>query len=111
MADGTVKLRGEAAEVALGEAQAVLSMVADPERRGRLGDLIAAIGDREVEGADAQALEELLELGLQARAAGPARPPARAAALRRRVSHYPRRPPAAWISSRLPNGSRTKNRS
>jgi hypothetical protein len=64
MADGTVKLRGEAAEVALGEAQAVLSMVADPERRGRLGDLIAAIGEGEVEGDDAQALGELLELGL-----------------------------------------------
>jgi hypothetical protein len=60
-----VKLRGEAAEVALGEAQAVLSMVADPERRGRLGDLIAAIGEGEVAGAEAQALEELLELGLQ----------------------------------------------
>src|ERR1700750_716824 len=65
MADGAVKLRGEAAEVALGEAQAVLSMVADPERRGRLGDLIAAIGEGEVARQDAQALEELLELGLQ----------------------------------------------
>ena len=66
MADeAPVKLRGEAAEVALGEAQAVLSMVADPERRGRLGDLIAAIGEGEVSGDDAQALEELLELGLQ----------------------------------------------
>ena len=59
------ELRGEAAEVALGEAQAVLAMVADPERRGRLADLIAAIGDGEVSGDDAEALEELLELGLQ----------------------------------------------
>ena len=60
-----VKLRGEAAEVALGEAQAVLAMVADDERRGRLADLIAAVHDGEVADADAEALEELLELGLQ----------------------------------------------
>ena len=60
-----VVLRGEAAEVALGEAQAVLSMVHDPERRLRLADLVAAIGDGEVDGADAESLEELLELGLQ----------------------------------------------
>jgi len=68
MAEATstpVKLRGEAAEVALGEAQAVLAMVQDPERRGRLADLIAAVGDGAVEGDDAQALDELLELGLQ----------------------------------------------
>jgi hypothetical protein len=61
----TVELRGEAAEVALGEAQAVLAMVHDGERRGRLADLVAAIGEGEVGGDDAQALEELLELGLQ----------------------------------------------
>jgi hypothetical protein len=60
-----VALRGEAAEVALGEAQAVLAMVHDGERRERLADLVAAIGDGEVEGADAEALEELFELGLQ----------------------------------------------
>jgi hypothetical protein len=61
----SVTLRGEAAEVALGEAQAVLAMVQDPERRARLADLIAAVGDGAVEGDDAEALEELLELGLQ----------------------------------------------
>lgn len=60
----TVSLRGDAAEVALGEAQAVLAHVLDPERRGRLGDLIAAVQDGELEEAEAQALEELLELGL-----------------------------------------------
>jgi hypothetical protein len=60
-----IDLRGEAAEVALGEAQAVLAMVQDPERRARLADLIAAVGDGAVEGDDAEALEELLELGLQ----------------------------------------------
>ncbi len=60
-----VKLRGEAAEVALGEAQAVLAMVQDEERRGRLADLIAAVADGAVANAEAEALEELLELGLQ----------------------------------------------
>ena len=60
-----VRLGGEAAEVALAEATAVLAMVQDEDRRGRLADLIAAIDDGAVEGESAQALEELLELGLQ----------------------------------------------
>jgi len=60
-----VKLEDEAREVALGEAQAVLAMVQDDERRGRLAALLAAIGEGEVGEEDAQALEELLELGLQ----------------------------------------------
>jgi hypothetical protein len=60
-----VRLSGEAAEVALAEATAVLAMVQDEDRRGRLADLIAAIDDGAVEGESAQALEELLELGLQ----------------------------------------------
>jgi hypothetical protein len=60
-----VKLRDEAAEVALAEAQAVLALVHDEERRGRLADLIAAVGEGAVDGADAEALEEVLELGLQ----------------------------------------------
>ena len=47
-----IAVRGEAAEVALGEAQAVLALVQDEDRRGRLDD------------DDAQALEELIELGL-----------------------------------------------
>ena len=59
-----VAIRGDAAEVALAEAQAVLSHVLDPERRCRLGDLIAAVQDGELGDADAQALEEVLELGL-----------------------------------------------
>jgi hypothetical protein len=58
-------LRGDAAEVALGEAQAVLALVHDPERRGRLADLVAAVQDGELGEDDAQSLEELLELGLQ----------------------------------------------
>jgi hypothetical protein len=60
-----VKLTGDAAEVALGEAQAVLALVQDPERRGRLADLAAAVQDGELDDADAQSLGELLELGLQ----------------------------------------------
>ena len=60
-----VRLRGEAAEVALGEATAVLALVQDDERRLRLADLVAAVRDGEVAGDEAEALEELLELGLQ----------------------------------------------
>ena len=59
-----IAVRGEAAEVALGEAQAVLSMVSDEERRGRLADLVAAVQDGELDDETAQALEELIELGL-----------------------------------------------
>ena len=59
-----IALRGEAAEVALGEAQAVLSLVQDEERRGRLADLVAAVQDGELGEDEAQALEELIELGL-----------------------------------------------
>ena len=60
-----VRVGGEAAEVARAEAQAVLSMVQDETRRGRLADLIAAVDEGEVSGADADGLAELLELGLQ----------------------------------------------
>src|SRR5438045_5667600 len=63
--DSAVKLGAEAREVVLSEAQAVLAMVADEERRGRLASLVAAVDEGEVDGEDAQALEELLELGLQ----------------------------------------------
>jgi hypothetical protein len=60
----TIALRGEAAEVALGEAQAVLALVHDEERRGRLADLVAAVQEGELGDEEAQALEELIELGL-----------------------------------------------
>jgi hypothetical protein len=60
----TLALRGEAAEVALGEAQAVLALVQDDARRGRLADLVAAVQDGELGDDEAQALEELIELGL-----------------------------------------------
>jgi hypothetical protein len=59
-----IVLRGEAAEVALGEAQAVLAFVQDEERRGRLADLVAAVQEGELGEDEAQALEELIELGL-----------------------------------------------
>jgi len=55
---------GDAAEVARAEAQAVLSMVQDEARRLRLADVVAAVDGGEVEGDDADALAELLELGL-----------------------------------------------
>jgi hypothetical protein len=61
----SVRLDEEAREVARAEAQAVLAAVQDGERRARLGALIAAVDDGEVDGDDAQALGELLELGLQ----------------------------------------------
>ena len=38
-----IAVHGDAAEVALGEAQAVLTMVQDAARRGRLADLVAAV--------------------------------------------------------------------
>lgn len=60
----TIALRGEAAEVALGEAQALLALVHDPARRSRLADLVAAVQEGELGDEDAGALEELLELGL-----------------------------------------------
>jgi hypothetical protein len=59
-----VRVTGEAAEVARAEAQAVLAMVQDETRRGRLADVVAAVDGGEVEGDDADALAELLELGL-----------------------------------------------
>ena len=65
MSEKAIALQGEAGEVALAEATAVLAMVQDEDRRGRLADLIAAIEDGAVAGESAQALEELLELGLQ----------------------------------------------
>ncbi len=65
VATARVRVSGEAAEVARAEAQAVLSMVQDGDRRARLADVIAAIDEGELAGRDADALGELLELGLQ----------------------------------------------
>jgi hypothetical protein len=60
-----VTVRGEAAEVSRAEAQAVLAMVSDENRRARLADVVAAVDEGRVSGDDAAALGELLELGLQ----------------------------------------------
>ncbi len=64
MSDG-IRVVGEAAEVARAEAQAVLAMVQDENRRLRLADVVAAVDDGRVGGDDADALAELLELGLR----------------------------------------------
>ena len=64
MTDVPVRVSGEAAEVARAEAQAVLAMVQDGERRTRLADVVAAVDEGEIGGRDADALAELLELGL-----------------------------------------------
>jgi hypothetical protein len=60
-----VRVSGDAAEVARAEAQAVLAIVQDEERRARLADLVAAVDEGEIGEDDAEALAELLELGLQ----------------------------------------------
>jgi hypothetical protein len=60
-----VRISGEAAEVSRAEAQAVLSLVQDENRRRRLAGVVAAVDEGEVDGVDADALAELLELGLQ----------------------------------------------
>jgi hypothetical protein len=62
---GTVRVAGEAAEVARAEAQAVLALVQDGVRRQRLAAVVAAVDEGELEPDDAEALAELLELGLQ----------------------------------------------
>jgi hypothetical protein len=61
----SVALDEEAREVARAEAQAVLAAVRDVDRRAKLGALLAAVDEGSVEGEDADALGELLELGLQ----------------------------------------------
>ena len=57
-------LTGDSREVALAESQAVLAL-ASGDYRERLASLVSAVGEGEVEGDDAETLEEVLELGLQ----------------------------------------------
>jgi hypothetical protein len=64
MSDAIV-LKGEAREVALAEAQTVLSMARDDGMRSRLAELVAAVNEGEVDGGSAELLESVLELGLQ----------------------------------------------
>jgi hypothetical protein len=60
-----VRVDGQAREVALAEAQAVRALASGEEYRERLAELLAAVDEGEVDGEDAETLEELLELGLQ----------------------------------------------
>jgi hypothetical protein len=60
-----IALKGEAREVALAEAQTVLSMARDETMRARLAELVSAIDDGDVGGDSAELLESVLELGLQ----------------------------------------------
>jgi hypothetical protein len=62
---GTVRIGGDAAEVARAETLAVLAMVQDSTRRARLADLLAAVDEGQLPPPEADALAELLELGLQ----------------------------------------------
>jgi len=65
MSASGLRLAGEAQEVALAETQAVLAMARDSDYRERLASLQAAATEGEVEGEDAETLQELLEVGLQ----------------------------------------------
>jgi hypothetical protein len=60
------ELKGEAREVALAEAQTVLSMARDDANRERLTELVASVDDGSVDGDAEELLESVLELGLQA---------------------------------------------
>jgi hypothetical protein len=58
-------LKGEAREVALAEAQTVLSMAQNDEMRARLAELVSAVDEGEVGEGSTELLESVLELGLQ----------------------------------------------
>jgi hypothetical protein len=60
-----IVLKGEAREVALAEAQTVLSMAQNDEMRARLGELVSDVDDGEVGEGSTELLESVLELGLQ----------------------------------------------
>jgi hypothetical protein len=61
----TIALKGEAREVALAEAQTVLSMAQNDEIRTRLAELVSDVEDGEVGEGSTELLESVLELGLQ----------------------------------------------
>jgi CHASE3 domain sensor protein len=60
-----IVLKGEAREVALAEAQTVLSMAQNDEMRARLAELVSVVDDGEVSEGSIELLESVLELGLQ----------------------------------------------
>jgi hypothetical protein len=59
-----VRLKGEAREVVLAEAQAVRGMAVEQGMRDRLAGLIAAADDGELDEENAEVAESVLELGL-----------------------------------------------
>jgi hypothetical protein len=61
----SVKLAGEAREVALAEAQAVRALAQGEEMREQLGDLAAVVDEGSVTSELVPLLESVLELGLQ----------------------------------------------
>jgi hypothetical protein len=61
----TLALKGEAREVALAEAQTVLSMAQNDTMRSRLAELVSDVDDGDVKEDSAELLESVLELGLQ----------------------------------------------
>jgi hypothetical protein len=60
-----VALKGEAREVALAEAQTVLSLAQNDTMRARLAELVSDVGDGDVGEDSTELLESVLELGLQ----------------------------------------------
>ena len=60
-----IVLKGEAREVALAEAQTVLSMAQNDEMRACLAELVSDVDDGEVGEGSTELLESVLELGLQ----------------------------------------------
>jgi hypothetical protein len=60
-----IVLKGDAREVALAEAQTVLSMAQNDDMRARLAELVSDVDDGEVREGSAELLESVLELGLQ----------------------------------------------
>jgi hypothetical protein len=64
-ASTNIALKGEAREVALAEAQTVLSMAQNDEMRARLAELVSDVDDGGVGEGSAELLESVLELGLQ----------------------------------------------
>jgi hypothetical protein len=61
----TLALKGEAREVALAEAQTVLSLAQNDEMRARLAELVSDVDDGDVHEGSTELLESVLELGLQ----------------------------------------------
>jgi hypothetical protein len=60
-----IVLKGEAREVALAEAQTVLSLAQNDTMRARLAELVSDVGDGDVGEDSTELLESVLELGLQ----------------------------------------------